>query len=106
MIISKFIRFLTDILETKKTVSGVNYTDEEYLLTWIQKGDNTFTDEEKEELTSSLYSEILRRQPKTTINAARSFYNRKHQDIFYDLPNNMKIDYVKQYAKQRKLVFK
>jgi hypothetical protein len=104
--VSEKKRFLTDILETKKTVSGVNYTDEEYLLTWIQKGDNTFTDEEKEELTSSLYSEMLRRQPKTTINAARSFYNRKHQDIFDDLPNNMKIDYVKQYAKQRKLVFK
>lgn len=103
--VSEKKRFLTDILETKKTVNGVKYTDEEYLLTWIQKGDNTFTDEEKEELTSSLYSEMLRRQPKTTINAARSFYNRKHQDSFDDLPNNMKIDYVKQYAKQRKLVF-
>ena len=93
---------LKNALQTEKTIGGVEFSEKEYLLRWIQEN-NSFSDEEKEEVTNSMYYEFLKRKPKELKDATRSHYNRNHVGSFDDLSNKEKLDYVDAYKKLKKI---
>ena len=94
--------FLKNALQREKTIGGVEFSDEEYLLRWIQ-GNNSFSDEEKEEVINSMYYEFLKQKPKELVDATRINYNDNHVGSFDDLSNKEKLDYVDAYKKSKKI---
>jgi hypothetical protein len=92
---------LNSVFKSAKTINGVPYTDEEYLLQWIQNGNAP----NKDELIDKLYEEKRDRITKRLLNAVRSSYNseNRYRKRFGDLSYKDQIDLANKYAKERKI---
>tara|TARA_R110002073_G_scaffold123480_1_gene267167 strand:- start:20 stop:2575 length:2556 start_codon:yes stop_codon:yes gene_type:complete len=92
---------LNSVFKSAKTINGVPYTDEEYLLQWIQNGNAP----NKDELIDKLYEEKRNRITKRVLNAVRSSYNseNRYRKRFGDLSYKDQIDLANKYAKDRKI---
>lgn len=92
---------LDSVFKSAKTIGGVQYTDEEYLLQRIQSGDEP----DKDELIDKIYEEKLGRVTKRVLNAARSSYNAEHKYTkrWGDLSYKDRIELADKYAKANKI---
>ena len=92
---------LESVFKSAKTIGGVQYTDEEYLLQRIQSGDEP----DKDELIDKIYEEKLGRVTKRVLNAARSSYNAeyKYTKRWADLSYKDRIELAAKYAKAKKI---